>query len=316
MKKTVMFGLAAALVAGAACKKKETTTTSSAGSGSAATPAGSDVAKAEPADAAEAPKPAAKPITTIVPADLKWNPFDEKAGIDKSGGFAVLYGDPQNGPNGMLIKLPPGNPGMPHTHTNTDNGVTIKGGPIHQQNGKDKAKPLPPGSYWSQPGGTPHVSACPGKEECLVFVHFNDGKFDFAPAKLDAKAERPKEYVEKRPADLKFAPLIPDMKEKSPQIAVAWGDPQSGPHGQFFKFPAGFTSPPHTHTADYHAVIISGTIMEYAPDDKSPKELGPGAYYMQPGGVAHITACKAGAECLVYTYMTGKFDFQPAGEKK
>src|SRR6476660_8874289 len=103
MKKTVMLGLAAALFAGAACKKKEATSTSSAGS--AAPPAGSDVAKAEPADAVEAPKPAAKPTVTILPADMKWNAFDDKAGIEKSGGFAVLYGDPQNGPNGMLIKL-------------------------------------------------------------------------------------------------------------------------------------------------------------------------------------------------------------------
>ena len=144
-------------------------------------------------------------------------------------------------------------------------------------------------------------------------VHFNDGKFDFAPATLDAKAEKPKEYIEKRPADMKFALLMADQK-KGPQTANAWGDGQSGPHGTFWKFAGGFTSPPHTHTADYHAVVIKGTVMNYAPDDKAPKELGPGAYFTQPGGVAHITACKAGSECLMYSYMEGKFDFQPTGD--
>ena len=49
--------------------------------------------------------------------------------------------------------------------------------------------------------------------------------------------------------------------------------------------------------------------MNYTPDDKAPKEMGPGSYWMQPSGVSHITACKAGSECLAYTYTLGKFDF-------
>ena len=314
MKRSLVLVVAIALAA-VACKKKEQVDTTGGGAGTAT--AAADAAMAAPTpDAAEAPPPPPPPkaIVTTLPADLKWTAFDEKAGMDKSGGFAVLWGDPQNGPNGLMIKLPAGNPGTPHTHTNTDFGVTVMGGPTHQQNGKEKAKPLPAGSFWSQPGGTPHTSACPGKAECLILVHFNDGKFDFAPATLDAKAERPKEYVEKRPPNFKYSPLMPDLKAKSPQIASAWGDSQSGPSGTFFKFPAGFASPAHTHTADYHAVVIKGTILNHTPDDKAPKELGPGAYFMQPGGVAHITACKKGSECLMYSYMTGKFDFQPSGD--
>jgi hypothetical protein len=54
--------------------------------------------------------------------------------------------------------------------------------------------------------------------------------------------------------------------------------------------------------------------MNYSPDDKAPKEMGPGSYWMQPSGMPHITACKAGSECLVYTYTLGKFDFVAAGD--
>jgi len=310
MRTSYLLVAALAAVTTVGCKKKN----ENAGGGNKPPepPAASDAAVAVAVDA-EAPKLPDKPIVTTLQADLKWIPFDEKAG-EKGGSFAVAYGDPQNGPNGVFIKLPAGNPGMAHTHTNDYHGVSIAGGVTHQQDGKDKAKPLPSGSYWFEPGMAPHQSACPGKEACLVFIHFNDGKMDLAPAKLDPKGKKNEKYAEKRPADMKFTALMPDAGDKGPMIAVAWGDNQSGPHGTFWKFKGGFASPPHTHTADYNAVVIKGTVMNYAPDDKAPKELGPGAYFGQPGGVAHITACKAGSDCLVYTYMVGKFDFQPAGD--
>lgn len=211
-----------------------------------------------------------------------------------------------------MIKLPPGSVGMPHTYTTTGLGLTVKGEPVQQQNGKEPAKPLPSGSFWSQPGGTPHTLACPGKEECVMLVQFNDGKSGFAPAKLDPKGERPKDYVEKRLADLKFVAPFPDAGDKV-QITRLWGDGHAGPSGMLFKFAAGFKTALHTHTADYHAVIIKGTIMNYAPDDKSPRELGPGGTYLQPGGVPHITACKEGSECMMYSYMMGKADVIPVG---
>jgi quercetin dioxygenase-like cupin family protein len=305
----------AALVASAGCKKKKEQTPVE----PPTPPAAQDAAMAQaPADAAEPPKPQ---IVTMMPADLKWTAFDEKLGVEKSGGYAVLFGDPNNAPIGVLIKSPAGNPGMPHTHSSSYHGITISGASAHQVNGPAKAKPLPAGSYWFVPGGEPHTSMCPGKEECISFAHINTGKFDFAPGTVDPKGKPDPAHVEKRPPDIKFAPLTKD--KGSPQVAVVWSgdspvehkkpDNQAGPHGTFWKFKGGFASPPHTHTADYHAVVIKGTVMNYAPDDKAPKELGPGAYYMQPGGMAHITACKAGADCLMYSYTMGKFDFQPVG---
>ena len=304
MRKHVL--IVACLAVLVACKKKKeepkTDPTPPAATADAATTAEA------PADAAPAEPP--KAIAVTLPADLKWMPFDEKAPAGPA--FAVAYGNPMEGPAGMFVKLPKGDKGTPHTHTNAYHGVSVLGGVAHQQDGAAKQKELPPGSYWFEPGGAAHTSHCPGKAECVGFIHFNDGKFDFAPAKLDPKGKANEKYVEKRPADLKFAPLMPDMKDKGPQIATAWGDGASGPHGTFWKLPAGFTSPAHTHTADYHAVVIKGTVLNHAPDDKAPKEMGAGAFFTQPGGVAHITACKAGAECLMYSYMTGKFDFVPS----
>jgi quercetin dioxygenase-like cupin family protein len=315
-KRNLVVVALAALTASAGCKKKE-----AAPPPPPPPPVVQDAATAEAtADAAAAPE-LPKAIVTKLAADLKWTAFDEKAGVDKSGGYAVLFGDPNTAPVGVLIKSPAGNPGMPHTHSSSYHGIAIAGASAHQVNGPAKAKPLPAGSYWFVPGGEPHTSMCPGKEECVSFAHINVGKFDFAPGTVDPKGKSDPAHVEKRPPDMKFTPL---MKDKgAPQTAVVWSgdgpvehkkpDNQAGAHGTFWKFAGGFTSPAHTHTADYHGVVIKGTVTNYAPDDKAPKELGPGAYWMQPGGMPHITACKAGSECLVYTYMTGKFDFVPAG---
>jgi hypothetical protein len=315
MKRTVVL-VAVVALALAGCKKKKTepatgtpTTGSATATGSAPAGSGSDT-MAGSGSAAPEPPPAAKPIVVMATADLKWEPMDPKAG-DKGPSTAALWGDGTKEANGFLIKVPKANPGMPHTHTNGYHGVVIASSMTHQQDGKDKAKPLPPNSYWFEPGGAPHTSACPGKEDCIAFIHFNDGMRDFAPAKLDPKGKAHKDYVEKRPPDLKWAPIDPGMGDKGPSAAPVWGDGQSGPHGFFLKLPDGFASPPHVHTADYHAVVIKGTVMNHAPDDKAPKEMGPGSYWMQPGGGAHVTACKAGSECMMYGYMLGKFDFMP-----
>lgn len=319
MRNFKVIAVALVLVLGVACKKKKKddggnamgSGSSMAGSGSADT--GSNAMAGSGSDsgsaAAEPPK---KEIVIVLPGDMKWGPMDP-ANADKSPQVAPLWGDMGSGPNGFLIKVKAGEKGVGHTHSTGYHGVTIAGAPNHLQDGDKKPVPLPAGSYWFEPGGVGHTSQCLGKEECFGLVHFNDGKADFAPAELKKDGKRDEKYVEKTPKDIKFAALMPDMKD-GPQIADVWGDSASEAHGRFWKFAGGFASPPHTHSSDYHAVVLKGTVMNYAPDDKAPKEMGPGSYWMQPAGGDHITACKAGEECLIYSYTMGKFDFTPTGD--
>jgi quercetin dioxygenase-like cupin family protein len=256
---------------------------------------------------AVATEPAKKEIVVVLAADQKWGPMDPSN--DKMPMAAPLWGDMTKEANGWLIKVKPGSPGGWHTHSGGYHGVVIAGSPNHLQPGDKKPTPLPPGSYWFEPGGVPHNSQCLGKEECIALVHFNDGKADFAPAEEDKKGKRDPKYVEKVVKDIKWVALMPDMKDKGPMIADVWGDSASGTHGRHWKFPAGFASPAHTHATDYHGVVIKGTVLNHAPGDAAPKEMGPGSYWMQPAGVSHVTACKAGSECIAYTYNLGKFDF-------
>ena len=74
-------------------------------------------------------------------------------------------------------------------------------------------------------------------------------------AKMAPKAV--KKPVTMTPDDLKWVPdpIVPGVK-----MATAWGDMNTGPHGAFHKFPAGFMAPLHTHSSDLRIVVISGTM--------------------------------------------------------
>jgi hypothetical protein len=126
-------------------------------------------------------------------------------------------------------------------------------------------------------------------------------------------AAKSKEIVVTPDSDLKFQPLDPTDKEgKSPQMAVVFGDvKKKGPIGYLLKVPAGSTSPAHMHTSDDYAVIIKGALSNYAPGADG-KAIGPGGTWFQPGHVAHVNHCEAGAPCEVFVYMPNGFDFMPA----
>jgi beta-alanine degradation protein BauB len=87
-----------------------------------------------------------------------------------------------------------------------------------------------------------------------------------------------------------------------------WGDHTKGAFGAFFKLPAGFLAPLHTHTHDMRVVFISGTYVQQ-PEGRPEFRLGPGGCMMQPGGnYRHITSCDKSADCVFFIESEGPFD--------
>jgi hypothetical protein len=110
--------------------------------------------------------------------------------------------------------------------------------------------------------------------------------------------------------DLKWTDLDP---KGAPGVKVAnlWGDHAKGAFGAYFKLPAGFVVPLHTHTHAMKVVFLSGTYIQ-APEGKGEVRLGPGSYMMQPGGnYRHTTSCDKASECLFFVESSGKFDLKP-----
>ena len=131
-------------------------------------------------------------------------------------------------------------------------------------------------------------------------------------AKSSAKSSSP---IFKPAADLKWVDLDP---KGAPGVKIAdlWGDHTKGAFGAFFKFPAGFAAPLHTHTNAVKIVVVSGTFLQ-TPDGKAEVRLGPGSYLYQPGdGYKHTTGCDKASECLFFAEATGKFDLIPVEAAK
>jgi Domain of unknown function (DUF4437) len=112
-------------------------------------------------------------------------------------------------------------------------------------------------------------------------------------------------------AGLKWIDLDP---KGAPGVKVAplWGDHAKGAFGAYFKLPAGFAAPLHTHSHDMKVVFLSGTYIQ-APEGKPEVRLGPGSYMMQPGGnYRHTTSCDKASECVFFVESNGAFDLRPA----
>jgi quercetin dioxygenase-like cupin family protein len=126
-------------------------------------------------------------------------------------------------------------------------------------------------------------------------------------------AAKSKEIVVTPDADLKFQPLDPTDKEgKGVQMSVVFGDiKKKGPIGYLLKIPAGLSSPAHTHSSDDYAVVVKGSMTNHAPGAEG-KVLGAGGTWFQPGNVAHVNDCAAGAPCEIFVYMAKGFDYAPA----
>jgi hypothetical protein len=136
------------------------------------------------------------------------------------------------------------------------------------------------------------------------------------PAKAkSAPKEGGKKAVIVPASDLKWTDLDPSGAP-GVKSADVWGDHTKGAFGGFTKFPAGFTTPLHTHTSDIKIAVISGTFI-HTPEGKPEIRLGPGSYLMQPGGnYKHITSCDKASECLFFIQSNGKFDLKPVEPKK
>jgi hypothetical protein len=117
-------------------------------------------------------------------------------------------------------------------------------------------------------------------------------------------------------ADAKWTPL---MKDPLPAFASIEGDAMKGAHYAYLKLPAGFTSPAHSHSSDYWAVLVQGKMTHWAVQGGSEaesKQLGVGDLTYMPAKTEHISKCFAGADCIMAIFQKGKFDFIMAKEAK
>lgn len=116
--------------------------------------------------------------------------------------------------------------------------------------------------------------------------------------------------VEIPAASLHFRPTGVKIGGAEVFAAPAYGDLAHGAHGTFIRMPANFPGEFHTHANGYHAVLISGTLINHRPHG-AEVELTSGSYWFQPGGEVHRTKCVSAVPCVMFIAQPGAFDYAP-----
>ena len=88
------------------------------------------------------------------------------------------------------------------------------------------------------------------------------------------------------------------------KLAPLWGDRAKGEAGTLLKAPAGFKSGPHSHTADYWAVVVEGTWEHWVPStgEGNGIRLAPGAHWTQKHTQLHEDACVSSTPCTIFLF--------------
>jgi len=108
-----------------------------------------------------------------------------------------------------------------------------------------------------------------------------------------------------------------------PLMVDSWGERGTAAHGTLGVFPPGFAAPLHTHTNDYHGVVLRGqmtnpfgTDLDVFLDGDDTNNNGavvlePGSYWYVPAGSQHTTTCVGPDVCWFYFHSESLFDFAP-----
>ena len=107
------------------------------------------------------------------------------------------------------------------------------------------------------------------------------------------------------PTNLQWKEIVPGA-----HFAAAYGDWEKEGHGKFVRFVKGVQIPMHRHTNDYHAVAISGRIVNLFEGGRRV-EIAPGDYFYMAARRAHSHECLSDEDCLSYTYGNALWDFVP-----
>ena len=108
-------------------------------------------------------------------------------------------------------------------------------------------------------------------------------------------------------AEMDWQPIA----EESPvDFVVLWGDPATNEHARLYKLPPGLEVSVHMHTAEYHGINLTGTWRHYI-DGGESRDLPPGSYVHQTGGVMHGDVCVGPEECIILSHQHAPSDFIP-----
>ena len=124
---------------------------------------------------------AVQPARAQSPSQSLSRPLHQVKWIDLGGPqLGALWGDPNTGAHGSLLRLPKGFVSPAHHHTGDYYGVIVEGS-VTNAEAEQREVVLGPGSYYVQKGKAEHVTKCVGDTDCLIYISQSKA-FDFIPS--------------------------------------------------------------------------------------------------------------------------------------
>lgn len=103
-------------------------------------------------------------------------------------------------------------------------------------------------------------------------------------------------------ADLQWKELgVPGLA-----AAPVSGDMEKGPSRFYLKYPVGFVTPEHHHTADHYVTVVSGTIT--LTTGGKDHRLGPGSYFALTGKMPHVARVEGNEDAIFFIQADGPWD--------
>jgi quercetin dioxygenase-like cupin family protein len=112
--------------------------------------------------------------------------------------------------------------------------------------------------------------------------------------------------------DLKWEAVGPlDANGKGISVSLLYGDLKTkNPTNFLMKYSAGVKAPPHIHSGDYYALVVSGKFRHYLESENEYKMLTAGATWFQKGNVVHGDSCVGPKDCILSIFWPHGFDVE------
>ena len=109
-------------------------------------------------------------------------------------------------------------------------------------------------------------------------------------------------------ATLPFQARAFEAEDSGLELATAYGDRTTGPHGLFATIPAGSSTGLIRRTNSFRGHVVSGLITMPFNNEGNPPVLEPGSFFSVAAGDLHSTNCISEEPCEFYLYQDGAFD--------
>ncbi|MDX3854889.1 DUF4437 domain-containing protein [Streptomyces sp. AK02-01A] len=117
------------------------------------------------------------------------------------------------------------------------------------------------------------------------------------------------------PEDLTWEAVGPlDGSGRGIFISRLFGNPgEAEPTSFLMKYSGGIEAPPHIHSSDYYAVVVSGKFRHFLERESECKALTAGATWFQKGRVRHQDVCIGPEDGILSIFWPQGFDVEVSG---